>query len=46
MLRYIDKIIIPHIKNSQHVLKLLADHKGLVIFDVFKAHASKVYTKS
>lgn len=38
MLHFIDSIIIPYFVNARRELKLKDDQKGLVIFDVFKAH--------
>ena len=40
-LKHIDKIIVPYFSNARKIRGLPAEHKGLVIFDVFKAHTSE-----
>ena len=38
MLRFVDQVIVPYFQDARKTHGLPADHKGLVIFDVFTAH--------
>ena len=45
MIRYAEKILIPHFERARDRLDLQADQWGLAIFDLFRAHQSDSFTK-
>lgn len=38
MLEFVDKVIVPYVKQTRDELQLPSDHPALALFDVFKAH--------